>query len=193
MAESVRTVKRQVEDCLSIDSRTMRKNGVFGDHPIGTWEWPEYESRLNYSFLDSTLTLQFSINGQTESQIVNTNTTPCNYGHHRHWFLCPGHECGKRIAKLYLVDNKFLCRHCHKLNYLIQQCRKTLVPVVNMSRIELKLNWPSGGLVPQHKRLCPPPHMHKKTFALLVSKYEEYEQQRDSWRGSLIDKLKSRL
>ena len=40
--------------------------------------------------------------------------TPCNFGGHRPWFICPG--CGERIAVLYAFPH-FRCRACHPLAY----------------------------------------------------------------------------
>ena len=54
---------------------------------------------------------------------VNLIQTPCYFGGVRYWFQCPGGDCGKRVAKLYLPPGKlqFLCRHCHNLIY--RTCR----------------------------------------------------------------------
>lgn len=44
------------------------------------------------------------------------------FGSPRPFFLCPGLDCGQRVAKLYLPPNErlFLCRTCHNLTY--QSC-----------------------------------------------------------------------
>jgi len=51
--------------------------------------------------------------------------TPCHYGGRRPWFLCPGRNCGRRVAKLYLpLDGSakyYLCRHCYGLAYESQR------------------------------------------------------------------------
>lgn len=167
--------KKTVEDYLSIDSRTMKKDGVFINGSAGAWEWPEHNSSVSHEFLNNTLLLSFVTSGGDEViQPVQIDTTPCNYGNSRHWYICPGKDCGKRVAKLYLVGSEFLCRHCHNLNYLIQQSHKHHVFSINMQRIGSRLNWPNGT-VPNYRRLCPPKHMHRKTFDLMVSRYEAYE------------------
>src|SRR5680860_502757 len=43
------------------------------------------------------------------------DSTPCNYGGERPWFLCPG--CNERRAVLFSVGGRFRCRGCHKLAY----------------------------------------------------------------------------
>jgi len=44
--------------------------------------------------------------------------TPCNFGGQRPWFACP--RCGRKVAKLYGVGRRFLCRHCHRLPHASQ-------------------------------------------------------------------------
>jgi len=56
---------------------------------------------------------------ETVEQAVSFDRTPCNYGGHRTWFLCP--LCWKRVAVLYCADKYFFCRHCYDLTYSSQQ------------------------------------------------------------------------
>jgi hypothetical protein len=48
---------------------------------------------------------------------IETNTTPCNFGGTRSWFICP--RCKKRAGTLYKPPTKdeLLCRKCHNLSY----------------------------------------------------------------------------
>ena len=39
----------------------------------------------------------------------------------RAYFLCPGAECGRRVAVLYFRRSVFRCRHCHSLAYESQR------------------------------------------------------------------------
>lgn len=52
---------------------------------------------------------------------VSLQTTSCHYGGVRYWFTCPAVGCGKRVAKLYLGDKYFACRHCYRLTYNSQR------------------------------------------------------------------------
>ena len=52
-------------------------------------------------------------------QTISFDRTPCNYGGHRTWFLCP--RCWKRVALLYGAGKYFFCRHCYDLAYSSQQ------------------------------------------------------------------------
>ncbi len=53
-------------------------------------------------------------------------STPCYYGGHRWWFICPlvvnGNVCGRRVGVLYLGDGEYFgCMHCYDLAYLCQK------------------------------------------------------------------------
>lgn len=52
-------------------------------------------------------------------QAISFDRTPCNYGGHRTWFLCP--RCWKRVVVLYGAGKYFFCRRCYDLAYGSQQ------------------------------------------------------------------------
>lgn len=52
---------------------------------------------------------------QPVKEAVWLETTTCNFGGERVWFLCPG--CHRRRAVLFSVDGRFRCRMCHDLAY----------------------------------------------------------------------------
>jgi len=43
--------------------------------------------------------------------------TPCNFGGVRYWFECPVCRKNKRVAVLYLNEDKIGCRECQNLTY----------------------------------------------------------------------------
>jgi hypothetical protein len=48
--------------------------------------------------------------------------TSCGFGGKRAWFVCPGGECGRRAAILYLDGrDRLLCRSCLDLSYPSQR------------------------------------------------------------------------
>lgn len=52
-------------------------------------------------------------------------------------FICP--NCQKRFLILYLVDGRYACRNCHKLNYKSSQCAKGFAYVLHkLDKIEAK-------------------------------------------------------
>ena len=186
-----------VEDYLSIDSRSMARSNSLVDGAAGTWVWRngkgDIVGSIGYLHQYGILTLQYAIDGQEIKQNIRVTSTPCNYGKHRYWFLCPNHGCGKRIAKLYLADGVFHCRHCHKLNYQIQQCPKKYVNKLNMQRMRIKLGWPLKGDIPFLKKIHKPLNKNQKTFEAMVAKHDEYERQYNvtsiALHNAFMDKL----
>jgi len=190
--------KRTVEDYLNIDSRTMARSHGFTDGSTGTWAWRNGEgqviSSMGYTYSNNTLTFQYFIHDKYAEQSIKVTTTSCNYGKFRHWFLCPGDGCNKRVAKLYLVDGVFHCRHCHKLNYLIQQCNKEHVARINMQRMRIKLGWPlDRDQVPFINKISKPLNKHRRTFKAMVEKHNTYERKANAaamaMHNALMDKL----
>ncbi len=50
------------------------------------------------------------------------DSTPCNFGGRRWWFICPlvvnGRACNRRVGVLYLAGGRYFgCRHCQDLTY----------------------------------------------------------------------------
>lgn len=54
---------------------------------------------------------------------IRLTTTPLPWGGVRHWFICPGVGCGRRVNVLYLAPKQdyFVCRHCNRLSYRSRQ------------------------------------------------------------------------
>lgn len=174
-----RESKRTVEDCLNIDCRTMARSNMLVDGASGTWVWEldnKISSSMGYEYRHGVLILSFTQNGVNHQLHIQITTTPCNYGNHRYWFICPDIDCGNRAAKLYLADGQFKCRKCHKLNYLIQQCNKEHVARINMQRMRIKLGWPlDREEIPFLKKIYKPLNKNKKTFQAMVDKHDMYE------------------
>ena len=63
------------------------------------------------------LPLSYYVGDELVSYPVALDTTRCNYGGKRYWFLCP--ICKKRVAKIYLPPRGkyFACRACNYLTY----------------------------------------------------------------------------
>ncbi len=61
------------------------------------------------------------------SQRVALTSTPCYFGGVRYWFRCPGADCRRRVAMVYLLPGAtvFLCRTCHGLTYRSCQASKS--------------------------------------------------------------------
>ena len=110
-----------------LDIRFIRKKGwlvpglsgtlswSIGGEPCGSIRYTNHEDRLvlnyNYTPYDSDEPIP-------TTQNIYFETTPCNYGGERKWFMCP--HCGKRREILYLYGRHFTCRTCADLNYECQ-------------------------------------------------------------------------
>ncbi|PKH31650.1 hypothetical protein BJF94_06750 [Acinetobacter radioresistens] len=190
--------KRTVEHCLVIDIGSLARANILSNDCHGTWVWRDDDnavtSSAEYQHNQGIFTLRFASNDQNKVQNIRISTTPCNYGNHRYWFTCPGENCGRRIAKIYFVDGQFLCRHCHKLNYLIQQCSKRYVAQINMQRMRIKLGWPLDcDQVPFIKKIHKPLNKNHKTFRAMVDKHDEYERQHNATTMALYNAFIDRL
>lgn len=93
--------------------------------------------------------------------------TPCHFGGHRPWFVCPVEGCGRRVAILYL-GHALACRRCSRLVYQSQREGPCDRAVRRAVRLRQRLQWdpdPSKG--PGLK----PIRMHWRTFLRLEDQY----------------------
>ena len=120
--------KTLAEDCLSIDIRQLNRMG-------GLEPWKRYNltwkngSNIIIKTKQEAIELSYTISrkGQQCKDVhvdVPLSWSACNYGGKRPWFICPGNGCGKRVAKLYLGGDRFLCRCCYDLVYSSQRKEK---------------------------------------------------------------------
>lgn len=169
----------QIEDCLSLDSRTMARYKVFNGGGGGSWVWRKGDSQevfssITYHYDNGGLVLSYTCNEQQHRYLVNVVTTPCNYGGKRYWFNCP--KCFKRVAKLYLRNSMFFCRTCHQLNYISQQWNKSDIPLLRVRRLRSRLQWSQD--VRDWPIYQKPKNMRYKKFSALVRELEKREQER---------------
>ena len=99
---------------------------------------------------------------------VGLEWTPCHYGGHRPWFLCPC--CRRRVAILF-GGSIYACRHCHNLAY---DSQREMVHTRLQSRAH-KLRARLGGDCWWHR----PKGMHQRTYKKLLAEYQHYEEAAD--------------
>lgn len=153
-------MKTLVEDCLQLSIFKLNQLGVFKSSHSDTLEWDNGNCITFAVNIDSfndkgeRLVLALYINYYAEDQLGNKkdinsmfplDTTPCNFGEHRYWLICPGvvegKFCLRRVAVLYKPPNGeyFACRICHNLTYESRNLggykKKIGIP---FSKIELK-------------------------------------------------------
>ncbi len=162
-------VKRTVEECLSLDINYLYRQGMLQPGQIRALEWYRGEEKAGSIWVIPCFKDEIYLryrhkgwDGQWESvcYAVRLAWTPCHFGGHRPWFLCPG--CSRRVGKLYAGGKYFLCRHCYDLAYRSQRERKGERLLRRAWRLRERL-----GVGPWEEITEKPPRMHWKTFLRL--------------------------
>ena len=170
------------DDHLSIDARQWQREGrlVAGTSFNTTWSRAGKEvGNIGVRAASGQVRLSYSWqkNDDEAGRLdypVELQTTPCHYGGVRYWFTCPAVGCGKRVAKLYLGDKYFACRHCCRLAYHSQREAKDDRATRSAEKIRAKLDWQPGIInYPGNK----PKGMHWKTCVRLMTEYRDYANQ----------------
>lgn len=104
-----------------------------------------------------------------DSQIIDIARTPCHFGGDRPWFLCPGDQCGKRVAILYGPDS-MLCRHCWRIAYQSQRENQIQRMFRKLRSIEASYTGRPNNSAPKDRTR--PKGMHHRTFGLLQEKHQ---------------------
>jgi hypothetical protein len=104
---------------------------------------------------------------------VRLDRTGCNYGGQRVWWLCPAVGCGWRVALLY-GGAVFACRHCHQLAYKSNNETANSAGFRRAGKLRDRLDWVPGMA---HGLGNKPKGMHWRTYARLLTTYQNYERQ----------------
>lgn len=136
--------RKTVESCivLSIDSLNKKKCLYNGMEGTMTWSnnlgevknsigisvviYPDHQ-QPSFIGLRYVSTNSYSQEKTELDYTVGLETTPCNFGARRFWFICPlvseNKACKRRVAKLYLPSGGkyFGCRRCYNLTYKCQR------------------------------------------------------------------------
>jgi hypothetical protein len=165
-------------DYLWIDARQWQREGRLADGAIFNTSWlraGKNIGNIDVKIGNGQVILSYSCSqkGGAWERLeypIPLETTACHYGGVRYWFTCPALGCGRRVAKLYLGDKYFACRHCYQLAYKCQ--RETSIDRADRkaNTIRDKLKWDRGVLsLPGDK----PKGMHWKTYARLVKEHNK--------------------
>ena len=124
--------KGKVENCRSIDVNRLSKEGCLRPGSWVSWEWTvdgEQVASIGLRATADELILNYRVcrNGEDWTDVeeaVPLARSPCRFGGMRSHFVCPGvkngRSCSRRVTKLYLGGQYFLCRHCYDLAYASQ-------------------------------------------------------------------------
>ena len=129
--------KLVVEDSQALDLRDLVKAGVFrtsiGTPCDCTWKDATGFELLKINFylegdFGSGLFLRITgrtAEGGTLPQSIQLATLQRPYGGNKFLFLCPGKHghspCCQQVQKLYLIEERWLCRNCGNLTYLARR------------------------------------------------------------------------
>ncbi|MDD1752959.1 MAG: hypothetical protein LUQ38_07720, partial [Methanotrichaceae archaeon] len=126
------STKNLVENCLCRNICNLNRKGTLLSPRMQFLSWSNGSNIAIKPGFDS-INLLYSVSGDGQYEDVNYTVplswTSCNYGGERPWFICPGKNCNKRVANLYLMGKYFLCRHCHNLAYSSQRDSEEFRPL----------------------------------------------------------------
>lgn len=128
---SGRTSYRGVLDsCRRLDVNRWHGENMFVGCQSGTRAWfdedGEQVASIGYTSSADHVELFYTVAPGTEDAHelryrVWVVWTPCTFGGERPWFGCPNGSCGRRVGKLYLCGEYFVCRHCTCRGYESQR------------------------------------------------------------------------
>jgi hypothetical protein len=170
--------KTLAEHCLSIDVRQLSRKRCLEPGQRYSWRW-QNGSDIVIETKPEAIELFYGISRNEQPRedvhiLVPLSWSSCNYGRERPWLICPGKGCGRRVAKLYLADKYFLCRHCHDLAYSSQRQAKEFRLLDKAQKICRRLGVTNcNDLFTASK----PKGMHWRTYEKLVDEAQELEQE----------------
>jgi hypothetical protein len=197
--------KDKVEDLCEIDVRRWHREGFFRARPrYVSWKWCRDGKQIaaigvRTSHGGAELSYSCWRGGDKDDKrsvdyTVPITWTACNYGGERPWFVCPGgvnvYACHRRVAKLYLSGEYFLCRHCQDLTYETRQLGRKDSALRKCQKIRRRLGGSANMIEPFPPR---PKGMHLKTYMRLWREHDKAEQQYTEIMLASLKKMKSQL
>lgn len=167
--------KSTTESQRRIDIRWLKKQGYLQPKSFGLLSWSQRNKQTGstgYGVEADHMVLKYRYRlhcGEWENveQTVSFDRTPCNYGRHRTWFLCP--RCWKRVAVLYGAGKYFFCRHCYNLSYSSQQENRADRLMRSARKIRERMGGSGNLIAPFPDK---PKYMHWKTYWRLRDRAE---------------------
>ena len=111
--------------------------------------------------------VSYSYRSKPYQYSIQLSKTACNYGHYRHWWLCP--KCSKRVSVLYCAGS-YVCRHCIGANYHSQLQQPVDRIYSKLNALRERLGWQVGIIHGIGER---PKGMHHSTYERLLVEYEQ--------------------
>jgi hypothetical protein len=108
----------------------------------------------------------------------------------RPWFICPGAECGRRVAVLYGPGRYFLCRHCYDLVYQSQRENKIYRSLHRAQNIRKRLGGSANMMEPFPEK---PKGMHWQTYERLWWEHHDAEMEQLIRMREWLDKTQQKV
>ena len=126
----------------------------------------QYREQLKQGSAQS-IEVSYSYRSKPYQYSIQLSKTACNYGHYRHWWLCP--KCSKRVSVLYCAG-LYVCRHCIGANYGSQLQQPVDRIYSKLNALRERLGWQVGIIHGIGER---PKGMHHSTYERLLVEYEQ--------------------
>jgi len=161
--------KSTTEDYHSIDVRRWQREGMLKAGRAQGWSWlrdGKTTASIRVEAERARLWLIYRLRHnnceewQNSRYAVRLEWSTCHFGGERAWFRCPGRNCGRRVALLYLCDY-FLCRHCLNLAFECQHEDSYSRTLRHSQKLRVKLGG-SGSMIDGFPEK--PKGMHFKTY-----------------------------
>jgi hypothetical protein len=190
--------KTTTDKCQSIDVRYLHRNGLLQPGHSFSLRWSiagrqtssivgvAYGNRVTFFY-------RYRRGPGDEWEDVKETApltwTACNFGGERPWFICPGADCGRRVAVLYGRGKYFLCRHCYDLAYQSQRDNKMHRALHRAQKIRKRLGGSANMMEPFPEK---PKGMHHVTYERLFWEHHEAEMEQLIAMREWLDKLEKK-
>ncbi len=191
--------KTTTEECRSLDVRKLYREGLLKCGNLFSWGWFRadqevasisalvYQDKVVLSYRHRS---RLGGEGEEVKEPVSLEWTACNFGGERPWFICPGAECGRRVAILYGPGKYFLCRHCYDLRYESQREDKKDRASRRAKKIRQRLGGSANMMDPFPER---PKGMHHDTYMRLFWEHHEAEWEHLAGMREELNKLQQQI
>lgn len=155
----------------------LKRNGILSQIRSGQLTWScngEPSGFIHYTSTGNALHLEYRYrqgdgDWQPIRQTIHFTLTPCHFGGHRIWFICP--HCSRRCGTLYAGGPRFLCRSCYRIPYHSQTIDRTGRMIHKLHKIADRIFDETGYRKAKG--------MHWKTFERLLDHYHELDERID--------------
>jgi len=161
-----------------IDIRYLKARGVLCAGSAGLLSWScggEPIGSVSFCVDHDHLRLRYRIRDYPEAdwqdtrEIVAFTSTPCHFGGERIWFRCP--TCSRRVAVLYGIGSRFVCRHCAGVSYASQHECAYDRAARRADKLRGRLGWEPGILNGIGRK---PKGMHWRTYRRLSAVHDAF-------------------